>query len=110
MFFVEASIFCLFLGGFAIWLLLSDRWSERRTRREADRISRFVDDLTGISIHEAIRRFGPPAEQFTSSTGCGLYVWHAPPSGGLPQVAGVLIVTLTTDENGVVGESIWQRR
>jgi hypothetical protein len=110
MFFVEASVFCIFLGGFAVWLLLSDRLVEWRARRETDRISRFVDDLAGTSIEDAIGRFGPPVEQFTSSTGRGLYVWHGPPSSGLPHVAGVLIVTLTTDENGSIVESNWQRR
>ena len=110
MFFVEASVFCLFLVGFAGWLLLSERFAERRSRRESNRISRFVDNLRGIPIDEAVKRFGTPLEQFTGSTGCGLYVWHGPPSTGLPHIDGVLIVTLTTDQNSRVIESNWQRR
>jgi hypothetical protein len=110
MFFVEASVFCLFLGGFSAWLLLSDRFFEWRMRREAGRVSNFVESLRGISIDEAVGRFGPPLEQFAGSTGRGLYIWHSPPSLGFPPVRGVLIVTLTTEQDGRVTESAWQRR
>lgn len=110
MFFVEASVFCLFLGGFAVWLLLSDRFYEWRAKREMARTSCFVDSLLGMPIEEALTRFGPPIEQFTGSTGRSLYVWHSPPASGLPRLDGVLILTLTADQDGRVIESSWQKR
>jgi hypothetical protein len=110
MFFVEASVFCLFLVGFSAWLILADRFFEWRMRREAGRVSNFVEGLRGISIGEAVNRFGPPVEQFAGSTGRGLYVWHSPPSSGFPRIEGVLIVTLTTEQDDRVTESAWQRR
>jgi hypothetical protein len=110
MLFVEASVFCLFLGGFAVWLLLSDRFYEWRAKRESARVSLLVDSLSGIPIQGAVTRFGPPVEQFTGSTGRSLYVWHSPPATGLPRMDGVLILTLTVDRDGRVIESSWQKR
>jgi hypothetical protein len=111
MFVVEISVLILFIGGFCVWLLLTDRIGEWRARREADRVSSFVNDLRGNEIADILKRFGPPREQFTGSSGRSLYVWQSPPSNELPRVRdGLLVLMLTVDEDGMVSETVWHRR
>lgn len=110
MFFVEGSVFLLFVGGFLIWLLLSDRFRQWRDGREAQRISQIVNALRGDEIDAVLSRFGPPREQFHGSSGRSLYVWRSPPSEGLPYSRRLLVVTLTVDADGRVIDTAWQRR
>jgi hypothetical protein len=110
MFFVEGGVFLLFLGGFCVWLLLSDKIAARRRRREAKSFSAAVDRLHGQSISDLVKRFGPPREQFTGSTGRSLYVWRCPPLDGFPKIEGSAVVTLTVDSEGQVVAADWQRR
>jgi hypothetical protein len=110
MFFVEGCVFLLFLGGFCAWLLLSDKIALRRRKREAKSFSSAVNNLHGQSISEIVKRFGPPREQFTGSTGRSLYVWRCPPLDGLPNIEGSALVTLTVDSEGQVVDAGWQRR
>lgn len=107
---VETSVFFLFLGGFCTWLILSDRLSRWRDKREAERIATLLESLEGNDITCALDRFGPPREQFTGSSGRSLYVWRCPPSTGMPPVHGLVVVTMTVDREGRVVESAWQRR
>jgi|SRR4051794_18582444 hypothetical protein len=106
---VEASVFLLFLAGFCTWLLLSDRLTEWKDRRQARVVSRAIDRLQGEPIEAVLDRFGPPREQFTGSTGRSIYVWRRPPSAQLPDIRGVLVVTLTVNSNGRVAETVWHR-
>jgi hypothetical protein len=110
MFVVEISVFVFFIGGFCVWLLLTDQIGAWRERREADRVSSFVNDLRGNEIAEIVKRFGPPREQFTGSSGRSLYVWQRPPSNELPRIRGLLVLMLTVDEDGLVAETVWHRR
>ena len=106
---LEAAVFLLFLAGFCSWLLLSDRLVEWKDRREARRVSRIINRLQGENIEAVVQRFGPPREQFTGSTGRSIYEWRRPPSLELPDIRGVLVVTLTVDSNGRIAESVWHR-
>ena len=109
MFVVEASVFFLFLGGYCIWMLFSDRLSAWRDRRQANRVSRFVDALHGQAITQIVESFGPPREQFTGSSGRSIYVWRRPPSKNFPEIRGLLVVTLTVGDDGHVAETEWHR-
>jgi hypothetical protein len=106
---VEASVFLLFLAGFCGWLLLSDRLVEWKDQRQARRVSQIINRLQGENIDTVIERFGPPREQFTGSTGRSIYEWRRPPSLQLPDIRGVLVVTITVDSNGRIAESVWHR-
>jgi hypothetical protein len=106
---LEASVFLLFLAGFCTWLLLSDRLVEWKDHREERRVSQIINRLQGENIHTVVERFGPPREQFTGSTGRSIYEWRRPPSLQLPDIRGVLVVTLTVDSNGRIAESAWHR-
>lgn len=106
---VEASVFLFFLAGFCSWLLLSDRLVEWKDQRQARRVSQIISGLQGESIDTVVKRFGPPREQFTGSTGRSIYEWRRPPSQQLPDIRGVLVVTLTVDSNGRIDESVWHR-
>jgi hypothetical protein len=110
MFFVEGSVFLFFVGGFFIWLMLSDRLRQWRDRRESQRISEVVNSLHGDEIEAVLMRFGPPHEHYRGSSGRSLYVWRRPPSDGLPAADGLLVVTLTVDPDGHVVDTFWQRR
>lgn len=109
MLFVEASVFLLFLAGFCTWLLLSNRLTEWKDRRQARRVSQIIDRLQGEKIDAVVERFGPPREQFTGSSGRSIYVWRRPPSLQLPDIRGVLVVTITVNSNGRIDESVWHR-
>lgn len=110
MFFVESCVFLLFVGGFFVWLLLSDRLRQWRDRREAQRISDAINALRGSEIENILTRFGPPREHFRGSSGRSLYVWRSPPSEGFPLTRSLLVVTLTVDPEGRVVDTSWQRR
>jgi hypothetical protein len=107
---VETTVFFLFLGGFCAWLILSERLTKWRDRREAGRVAALLDSLEGNDISCVLDRFGPPGEQFTGSSGRSLYVWRCPPSTGAPPVHGLLVITMTVDPEGRVVGSAWQRR
>jgi hypothetical protein len=106
---LETAVFVLFLGGVSFWGLLREHFIAKRERRRAERISSLIESLPGHSIGEAKRRFGPPHEEIRGDSGRSLHVWRAPPAESFPVVPGVLIVTLTADENGVVTNAVWQR-
>ncbi len=110
MFFVEGCVFFLFIGCFSAWLLLSDRITEWRDQKEAERVSAAINELRAQKIDGILQQFGPPREHFEGSSGLSLYVWRSPPSTGLPRTRGVLMVTLTVNAKGDVVESTWQRR
>jgi hypothetical protein len=110
MFFVELSFLLLFVAGFLVWLIASDRLATWRDRKEANRVSGAIGALQGDEIESVLMRFGPPREQFHGSSGRSLYVWRRPPSEGLPETRGLLVVTLTVDANGRVVETAWERR
>jgi hypothetical protein len=110
MFFVEACVCFLFIGGYFTWLLVSDRVQEWRDKKEAERVSSAVNELRAQKISSILQQLGPPREHFEGSSGRSLYVWRSPPSTGLPRTRGVLTVTLTVDANGEVVESAWNRR
>lgn len=110
MFFVEGSVFLLFLGGFCAWLLLSDKIAIRRRRRQARSFSAAVERLHGQSIADIVNRLGPPREQFTGSSGRSLYVWRYPPLDGFPSLEGLAVVMLTVDAKGQVVTTNWQRK
>jgi hypothetical protein len=110
MFFVEASVFFIFAGGFFAWLLVSERFLAWRYQKESERLQAFASALQGSEISEVLERFGPPREHFEGSSGKSLYVWQRPPSGGLPSVQGLLVLTITVDQKGRIEESVWERR
>jgi hypothetical protein len=105
----ETAVFVLFLGGVCSWLLLREHFIAKRKRRSAAHISRLVESLAGHPIGDAKRQFGPPIEEIFGDSGRSLYIWRAPPAESFPTVPGVLIVTLTADENGVVTDTAWRR-
>jgi hypothetical protein len=106
---LETAVFVLFLGGVCSWGLLREYFVAKQKRRRAQDISRLVESLAGHSIGDAKRQFGPPIEEIIGDSGRSLHIWRAPPAGSFPEVPGVLIVTLTADENGVVTDTAWRR-
>jgi hypothetical protein len=105
----ETAVFVLFLGGVCFWGLLREHFIAKRERRKAEQITRLVTSLPGHSINDAKRQLGPPHEEILGDSGRSLHVWRAPPAESFPAVPGVLIVTLTADENGVVTDAAWRR-
>ena len=109
MFLFETAVFLLFLGGVCSWGLLREHFIAKRERRRAERISQLVGSLAGRYIGDAKRQFGPPLEEIVGDSGRSLYIWRAPPADSFPALPGVLIVTLTADENGMVTDTAWRR-
>jgi hypothetical protein len=105
----ETAVFVLFLGGVCFWGLLREHFIAKRERRRAEQITILLKSLPGIPIADAKRRFGPPHEEIVGDSGRSLHVWRAPPTEAFPNFPGVLIVTLTADEQGVVTNAVWRR-
>ena len=108
MFFVEVSVFLLFLGLFSGWMLLSDRLTRRQDARRAECMSTLVDSLKGMEITTVLARYGPPRDQFSGSTGRSIYTWRRPPSNEFPEMRGLVVITLTVNESGHVVDTAWQ--
>jgi hypothetical protein len=110
MFFVEAAVFVLFLGCCCLWSLIRDGLRNRRERRCANQVSAVVGGLIGCEVKALEHKFGAPYEIIEGHFGRNLRIWKFPPARGFPQIRGVLVVTLTTDERERVTKAVWRRQ
>ena len=85
---VEASVFLLFLAGFCTWLLLSDRLTEWKDRRQARVVSRAIDRLQGEPIEAVLDRFWTSARAVHRIDGPKHLRVARPPSAAIARYSG----------------------
>lgn len=99
-------LFIYFFGMLAFGRIGLRWWKNYRRDRW---LWRWTADAVGRPVGEATEGFGEPFDVYRG-TGRTLYEWKSPPSQGLPQGTGLLILYVETDGQGLVTHATWQTR
>jgi len=106
---MELLLFVFSLSGLCAWALLKDTTREHRDSRQQKRIAKMIGIWTGKPIADVDRQLGAPFEVVDGLSGRSLHVWRCPPNRKLPRGSGVVVLTLTVSEAGVVEGGEWKR-
>jgi hypothetical protein len=90
--------------------LLQDLVRYLRNRKRALVLSQELGKLDGQPAWEAEKRFGPPTEVVSGTSGRQLYIWKLLALPGIPKAGGLMVVTLTIDPDGAISGTHWQKR
>jgi len=108
--FWEVALFILSVTSLCFYSLGTDLYRRLRDRRRAQAVGQELEGLAGKKAWEVERRFGPPTEVVSGTSGRQLYIWKAPVLPGVPKGGGLLVLTLTVKADGTVAETHWQQR
>ncbi len=90
--------------------LLRDLYLFWRNQRRSDFIGKALAALEGQPAWEAEKRFGPPTEVVSGTTGRQLYIWKTLQLPGVPVGSGLLVLTLTIGAGNEIVATHWQQR
>ncbi|MDX2267339.1 MAG: hypothetical protein NW208_04485 [Bryobacter sp.] len=90
--------------------LLRDLYLFWRQQQRADALGRALAALEGQPAWEAEKKFGPPTEVLSGTTGRQLYIWKANALPGLPLGPSLVVLTLTVAPSGEITESHFEQR
>ncbi len=106
----EVAVFILSVTLLCFYSLGIDLFRYLRDRKRARVVGHELEEMSGKKAWEAERRFGPPTEVVSGTSGRQLYIWKALALPGLPKGGGLLVLTLTVQPDGTVAETHWQQR
>lgn len=90
--------------------LLKDLFVFWRNQQRADFIGKALQALEGQPVWEAEKRFGPPSEIVSGTSGRQLYIWKADSFPAMPQGSGLMVLTLTVGKDGGITETHMEKR
>jgi hypothetical protein len=90
--------------------LLRDLYLFWRNQRRGDFLGKALAALEGQPAWEAEKRFGPPTEIVSGTSGRQLYIWKANQLPNVPFGTGLLVLTLTVGRDSEILSTHWQQR
>jgi hypothetical protein len=98
----EITLFFLSILGLGVLLFARDWWRAAREGWRVRRMEVLLVRLLGHRVEEAEALLGPVSELATGSDGRRLYVWKGPTGQRVPRAPSLLIVSITTNEEGKI--------
>jgi hypothetical protein len=89
--------------------LLRTMYKSRRDAKQVLTAQALVAGLHGDRVEKLFPILGDPYEIERGTTGRDLYVWKFPPAQTLPRGSGLLIVTITTEQE-IIKKFQWKRQ